>query len=62
MSFKYGATDRERDGRTFTDLNEEQARLLLDGFPDIEILKQWITVDKRPDRDEQLLNVLWKKK
>ncbi|ANF83222.1 tellurite resistance protein (plasmid) [Acinetobacter sp. NCu2D-2] len=62
MSFKYGTTDRVKDGRAFTDLDEEQAQELLDQLDGVVVLKQWITVDKRPDRDEQWLNVLWKKK
>lgn len=61
MSFKYGTTDREKDGRAFTDLDEQQAKTLLDQLDSIEILEQWITVDKRPDRDEKWLNLLWKK-
>lgn len=61
MSFKYGTTDREKDGRAFTDLDEEQAKVLLDQLNSVELLHQWSTVDKRPDRDENWLNVLWKK-
>ena len=61
MSFKYGTTDREKDGRAFTDLDEHQAKLLLDQLDGVAVLKQWITVDKRPDRKEEWLNVLWKK-
>lgn len=61
MSFKYGGSDREKDGRQFTDLDEQQAQTLLDQLNDVEILKQWITVDRRPDRDEKWLNILWKK-
>ena len=61
LSFKYGSTDREKDGRSFTDLNEVQSQDLLEQFLNVEILKQWITVDKRPDRDEKWLNILWKK-
>jgi SAM-dependent methyltransferase len=61
MSFKYGTTDREKDGRVFTDLDEAQAKALLDQLDGVTVLKQWITVDKRPDRDEKWLNVLWKK-
>ncbi|MDM1762110.1 class I SAM-dependent methyltransferase [Acinetobacter sp. 251-1] len=62
MSFKYGETERIKDGRSFTDLDEQQAQALLDQLDGIESLEQWITVDKRPDRDEEWLNVLWKKK
>ncbi|MGB9190958.1 class I SAM-dependent methyltransferase [Acinetobacter sp.] len=61
MSFKYGTTDREKDGRVFTDLDEHQAKVLLDQLDGVAVLKQWITVDKRPDRKEEWLNVLWKK-
>lgn len=61
MSFKYGTTDRVKDGRAFTDLDEEQAQALLAQLDGVAVLKQWITLDKRPDRDEKWLNVLWKK-
>ena len=61
MSFKYGNTDREKDGRSFTDLNEQQAQELLKQIDQALLLQQWITIDKRPDRDEEWLNVLWKK-
>lgn len=62
MSFKYGNLDRIKDERSFKDLDEQQAQALLDQLDGIESLEQWITVDKRPDRDEEWLNVLWKKK
>ena len=61
MSFKYGDQDREKDGREFTDLNEQQAGELLDHFSQVSLAKQWISIDKRPDRTEQWLNLLWKK-
>ena len=49
MSFKYGNSDRKKDGRSFTDIDEYQAKQLLNLVPDILLLQQWITVDKRPD-------------
>ncbi|SDY38893.1 class I SAM-dependent methyltransferase [Acinetobacter kyonggiensis] len=61
MSFKYGESDREKDGRAFTDLNEQQAQDLLNQLEGFQPLKQWITVDQRPDREEEWLNLLWKK-
>ena len=61
MSFKYGDSDREKDGREFTDLNECQAEELLEKFSHVSLVHQWITVDKRPEREEQWLNLLWKK-
>ena len=60
MSFKYGTTDRVKEGRAFTDLDEKQARELLNQL-DVVVLKQWITIDKRPDRDEKWLNIVWKR-
>ena len=59
--FKYGDTDREKEGRSFTDLNEQQAYDLLKQIDQALLLQQWITVDKRPDRTEEWINVIWKK-
>lgn len=61
MSFKYGNSDREKDGRQFTDLDETQTKALLEQFDHVQQIKQWITVDQRPDRQEKWLNLLWKK-
>ena len=61
MSFKYGDSDREKDGRQFTDLDEAQASVLLEQFDRVQQIQQWITIDKRPEREEQWLNLLWKK-
>ncbi len=61
MSFKYGNTDREIEGRSFTDLNEQQAHDLLKQIDQALLLQQWITVDKRPDRTEEWLNILIRK-
>lgn len=61
MSFKYGDSDREKDGREFTDLNECQAEELIEKFSHVSLVHQWITVDKRPEREEQWLNLLLKK-
>ena len=62
MSFnKYGDSDRKKDGRDFTDLDEAQADALLEQFDHVQQVKQWTTVDQRPDRQEKWLNLLWKK-
>lgn len=61
MSFKYGDSDREKEGRSFTDLNEQQAYDLLKQIDQALLLQQWITVDKRPDRTEEWLNILIRK-
>ena len=61
MSFKYGNTDREKEGRSFTDLNEQQVHDLLKQIDQALLLQQWITVDKRPERTEEWLNILIRK-
>lgn len=61
MSFKYGNTDREKEGRSFNDLNEQQVHDLLKQIDQALLLQQWITVDKRPDRTEEWLNILIRK-
>ena len=61
ISFKYGDSDREKDGRQFTDLNEEQAEALRKQFNHVQQIKQWVTIDQRPERQEKWLNLLWKK-
>jgi len=61
MSFKYGEKDRYKDGRDFTDLNELQIRNLLREFDNILLLQQWITIDKRPDHNEDWLNIVFQK-
>ena len=61
MSFKYGADDRDVAGRSFTDLDDTQAQALLEQFDNVSLIRQWITIDQRPDRSEQWLNLLWKK-
>lgn len=58
MSFKYGDQDRIKDGRSFTDLNEGQIQEILKHIENIQLLKQWITMDNRPDRQEDWLNLL----
>ncbi|ENW94088.1 class I SAM-dependent methyltransferase [Acinetobacter dispersus] len=61
MSFKYGAGDRYKDGRQFTDMDELQAQSLLKKFDNILLLQQWITIDKRPDHNEDWLNIVFQK-
>ncbi|MCO8058011.1 class I SAM-dependent methyltransferase [Acinetobacter towneri] len=61
ISFKYGDSDRDKDGRKFTDLDENQADALLEQFDNVQQIKQWVTLDQRPDRQEKWLNLLWKK-
>ena len=62
VSFKYGDTEREKDGRRFTDLNENLLHGLAGQLSDIEIISTWVTTDKRANRDETWLNSILKKR
>lgn len=62
VSFKYGDSEREKDGRRFTDMNETNLKALLEASPEIEIESLWTTQDKRPERDEIWLNALLRKR
>lgn len=62
-SFKYGTFEGERNGRYFTDLNEERLDELLieasGGGAPLRICERWISGDVRPGReDEKWLNVI----
>ena len=58
-SFKYGQFTGERNGRFFTDLDEEGLARLLKAVGGLEVKELWITGDVRPGRgEEKWLNVL----
>lgn len=62
-SFKYGEFEGERDGRYFTDLNEERLHRLADDTGVFIVEETWITSDVRPGRDgEKWMNMILKKK
>jgi len=54
-SFKHGDFQGMRSGRYFNDKTIESLRPLISEF---NILKDWISKDARPDRDEKWLNIL----
>lgn len=57
-SFKYGDQDTERDGRIYTDCNEQRLETFLQGTG-LTLDTFWLTNDQRPGHsDEQWLNVL----
>jgi SAM-dependent methyltransferase len=61
-SFKYGDFSGERNGRTFTDLDEKCFSELLKEIQGLKIIETWITVDQRKERvEEKWLNALLKK-
>lgn len=55
-SFKYGEFEGERNGRFFNDQTLETIKEFLPH--ELTISKDWVTEDKRPDRDERWLNLL----
>lgn len=61
-SFKYGSYSGERNGRFFTDLDEEAINQLVKKVGNLSIIKVYLTEDVRPERAESWLNVLVRKK
>lgn len=63
VSFKYGQYEGNRNGRYFTDMTEERLHsLLLRTNIFFELIKEWISEDVRPGRDnEKWLNILMRK-
>lgn len=59
-SFKYGFYEGNRDGRYYTDLNEELFQNVIQGTG-FKILNISITEDVRPERHNLWLNVIMKK-
>ena len=58
VSFKYGDCQREKDGRSFTDINEQRLDELVSNLSSIDVSSTWITEDNRPDRVEKWLNAI----
>lgn len=62
VSFKYGESEEERNGRFFTDLTEESLAAYVAACSELTIEKTWLTKDARPGREsEQWLNAILKK-
>jgi SAM-dependent methyltransferase len=61
-SFKYGTFEGMRNGRYFTDLKEDSFEDLLRRVPSLRIIKEWVSTDVRPGReDEKWLNLILQK-
>lgn len=59
VSFKYGNFEGMRNGRYFTDLDEESLTQIVAEIPNLRISKIWVTHDVRPGRSNELwLNAL----
>jgi len=62
LSFKYGGFSGERNGRFFTDMNEETFQELIRKYSEFEIIETMITEDVRPYREnEKWLNIVLRK-
>ena len=61
MSFKYGVFEGERNGRYFLDFTEEKLEQLLKKHTSLQQLRNFLTEDVRPDREERWLNLFLKK-
>jgi 2-polyprenyl-3-methyl-5-hydroxy-6-metoxy-1,4-benzoquinol methylase len=62
LSFKYGNSEREKEGRLFTDMDEKRFEGLLLQLPQLQLVKSWVTQDNRPDRNEEWLNLVLMKR
>lgn len=62
LSFKYGTKQREKEGRLFTDMNENKFNHLMKSFNFLHVHSQWITMDNRPDKDDSWFNAILIKK
>ncbi|MBC3887809.1 methyltransferase domain-containing protein [Acetobacterium paludosum] len=61
-SFKYGDFEGDRNGRYFTDLDEERLKALLEPVVGLTVVETFITRDVRDGRDGEIwLNVIGKK-
>lgn len=63
MSFKLRDKDYEKDGRLFTNFDEEGIKALIKEIPNLDIVNIFVTTDVRIDRvDEGWISVIVKKK
>lgn len=58
VSFKYGDSERIKEGRFFCDLNEERWKIIENQLDNVDMLRLWQTKDNRVDRQEIWLNVI----
>lgn len=53
VSFKYGDSERELNGRRFTDMNEQALTALVANIAGLTLNKTWLTSDQRPERNNE---------
>lgn len=62
ISYKYGETQREKDGRLFSDYTEKNLDELFNSYNRLKVSEYWITADVRSGRtNEKWLNIICKK-
>jgi SAM-dependent methyltransferase len=62
-SFKYGTFSGERQGRYFTDFNEDRLTETLTLVPELQCREFWISSDVRPNRsEEKWMNIILSRK
>ncbi len=62
MSFKYGKTSEERNGRFFTDMTEDDITFLCNDNSSFKVLEYYISSDVRQERSkERWLNIIARK-
>lgn len=59
--FKYGSGERVKDGRHFTDANEQRIESWLSELPNLTIIDMWRSDDQRQDAELGWMNALIKK-
>ena len=61
-SFKYGEFEGMRNDRYFSDFTEKTFQEYIINIEGVELEKQWVTADVRPDRgEEKWLNIILRK-
>lgn len=58
VSFKRGDGEREKDGRTFTDADDEKVRSWFSHVANVERIQIWRSPDARPERVEEWVNAI----
>lgn len=57
-SFKLGSIERQKEGRHFTDLNEDMLKTIINKIDNLKLDRTWITKDVRNNKREEWLNIL----
>ncbi|MBP3772100.1 MAG: class I SAM-dependent methyltransferase [Treponema sp.] len=61
-SFKKGKFEGERNGRYFSDFTKEELTKLVETSTNLSLVKIWMTKDARPERNDEWINSIWRKR